>query len=209
MLEYEEALTRWLPIPRSQISPVQSIPQQGSSIAVAAEVSGTTTPIRTASKRPEAGAGRLGAYNTSAHFLWIGDRTRQLTGAHVEYFRGIRNPIGIKVGPSMKPNELVQLLDGELLPDVVGEPSCPRLIDWSLSRQSRSQRCEGDLDYQIRCGQGEGVIQLALHKQTANASNNYQDRSAFSRPHCGRTASSTSSNMGLRSDARKVCLFID
>ncbi|KIL64040.1 hypothetical protein M378DRAFT_186866 [Amanita muscaria Koide BX008] len=50
-------------------------------------------------------------YNTSAHFLWIGDRTRQLDGAHVEYFRGIRNPIGIKVGPSMESEELVRLLD--------------------------------------------------------------------------------------------------
>ncbi|PPQ99811.1 hypothetical protein CVT24_009638 [Panaeolus cyanescens] len=50
-------------------------------------------------------------YNTGAHFLWIGDRTRQLDGAHVEYFRGIRNPIGIKVGPSMKDEELVRLLD--------------------------------------------------------------------------------------------------
>ena len=49
-------------------------------------------------------------YNTSAHFLWIGDRTRQLTGAHVEYFRGIANPIGIKVGPSMTSSELVSLL---------------------------------------------------------------------------------------------------
>lgn len=52
-----------------------------------------------------------GWYNTSAHFLWIGDRTRQIDGAHVEYFRGIENPIGIKVGPSMKSDELVQLLD--------------------------------------------------------------------------------------------------
>lgn len=52
-------------------------------------------------------------YNTGAHFLWIGDRTRQLTGAHVEYFRGIRNPIGIKVGPSMADEELVRLLDSE------------------------------------------------------------------------------------------------
>lgn len=55
-------------------------------------------------------------YNTSAHFLWIGDRTRQLTGAHVEYFRGIRNPIGIKVGPTMDDEELVRLLDSMLLP---------------------------------------------------------------------------------------------
>lgn len=52
-----------------------------------------------------------GWYNTSAHFLWIGDRTRQVAGAHVEYFRGLENPIGIKVGPSMTNDELVQLLD--------------------------------------------------------------------------------------------------
>ncbi|PVU96151.1 hypothetical protein BB559_002494 [Furculomyces boomerangus] len=50
-------------------------------------------------------------YNTSAHFLWIGDRTRQIEGAHIEYFRGIRNPIGIKVGPSMDPDELIRVLD--------------------------------------------------------------------------------------------------
>ena len=52
-----------------------------------------------------------GWYNTSAHFLWIGDRTRQLDGAHVEYFRGIENPIGIKVGPTMNGWELVELLN--------------------------------------------------------------------------------------------------
>ncbi len=52
-------------------------------------------------------------YNTSAHFLWVGDRTRQLDGAHIEYFRGIRNPIGIKVGPSMAADELVTLLNGQ------------------------------------------------------------------------------------------------
>lgn len=52
-------------------------------------------------------------YNTSAHFIWIGDRTRQIDGAHVEYFRGIRNPIGIKVGPSMDKDELVRLLDSK------------------------------------------------------------------------------------------------
>jgi 3-deoxy-7-phosphoheptulonate synthase len=50
-------------------------------------------------------------YNTSAHFLWIGDRTRQLTGAHIEYIRGIENPIGIKVGPTLPAEELVSLLD--------------------------------------------------------------------------------------------------
>ncbi|MCP4810131.1 MAG: 3-deoxy-7-phosphoheptulonate synthase [Proteobacteria bacterium] len=50
-------------------------------------------------------------YNLGAHMLWIGDRTRQLDGAHVEYFRGIANPIGIKVGPTMAPDELIQLLE--------------------------------------------------------------------------------------------------
>lgn len=56
-----------------------------------------------------------GYYNTSAHFLWIGDRTRQLDGAHVEYFRGIRNPIGIKVGPTMTNEELTRLLESKEL----------------------------------------------------------------------------------------------
>ena len=50
-------------------------------------------------------------YDCSAHMVWIGDRTRQLDGAHVEFFRGINNPIGMKVGPSMKEDELIQLLD--------------------------------------------------------------------------------------------------
>lgn len=54
-------------------------------------------------------------YNLSSHFIWIGDRTRQLDGAHVEYFRGIENPIGIKVGPSMKAEELIAMLDSECL----------------------------------------------------------------------------------------------
>ncbi|UOH80089.1 hypothetical protein LQV05_002738 [Cryptococcus neoformans] len=52
-------------------------------------------------------------YNTSAHFIWIGDRTRQLDGAHVEYFRGIANPIGIKIGPTMEPEEIVRILDSK------------------------------------------------------------------------------------------------
>ena len=42
--------------------------------------------------------------------MWIGDRTRQLDGAHVEYFRGLENPIGIKAGPSMTPTELIDLI---------------------------------------------------------------------------------------------------
>jgi 3-deoxy-7-phosphoheptulonate synthase len=50
-------------------------------------------------------------YNTSAHMVWIGERTRQLDGAHVEYLRHLRNPIGLKLGPSVTPSEAVQLLE--------------------------------------------------------------------------------------------------
>ena len=50
-------------------------------------------------------------YDTSAHMIWIGDRTRQLDGAHVEFCRGVENPIGVKCGPSLDPDELMSLLD--------------------------------------------------------------------------------------------------
>jgi 3-deoxy-7-phosphoheptulonate synthase len=50
-------------------------------------------------------------YCTSGHMLWIGDRTRQLDHAHVEFLRGIKNPIGLKCGPSMKPDDLMRLIE--------------------------------------------------------------------------------------------------
>jgi 3-deoxy-7-phosphoheptulonate synthase len=55
-------------------------------------------------------------YDCSSHFVWIGERTRQLDHAHIEFFRGIKNPIGVKVGPGMKPDELIELIDA-LNPD--------------------------------------------------------------------------------------------
>jgi 3-deoxy-7-phosphoheptulonate synthase len=109
MLDYEQALTRASPVP----STMQTFVPQ----------SGLSTPRGTRSQSPpaitpdgitvSAGASTKAWYNTSAHFLWVGDRTRQLDGAHVEYFRGIRNPIGVKVGPSMGDEELVTLLGGK------------------------------------------------------------------------------------------------
>ena len=93
MLGYEEALTRALPVPSSLRSSVKAT-------AIKSDNSDSAPNVH---------------YNTSAHFVWIGDRTRQLDGAHVEYFRGIRNPIGIKVGPSMRGDELVKLLDSKRL----------------------------------------------------------------------------------------------
>lgn len=100
MLGYETALTRELPVPASV-----SLASASATPNVAAAAPGAPPP-------PPTGA-RKAFYNTGAHFLWIGDRTRQLTGAHVEYFRGIRNPMGVKVGPSMENEELVRVLDGK------------------------------------------------------------------------------------------------
>jgi len=64
-------------------------------------------------------------YACSAHFLWIGDRTRQPDGAHVEFLRGVKNPIGLKVGPSITADELVRLVE-TLNP--AGEPGRLTLI---------------------------------------------------------------------------------
>ena len=50
-------------------------------------------------------------YDCSAHFLWLGERTRQLDGAHVEFLRGIKNPIGMKCGPTLEGDELIRLID--------------------------------------------------------------------------------------------------
>ena len=66
-----------------------------------------------------------GWFNLSTHFPWIGMRTAQLDGAHVEYFRGIRNPIGLKVGPSVTPDQLLKVVDA-LNPD--NEPGRLTLI---------------------------------------------------------------------------------
>jgi 3-deoxy-7-phosphoheptulonate synthase len=117
MLDYEAALTREFPVPLSAASP-----------------SSPPSP-----KVSEGASPRHAFYNTSAHLLWIGDRTRQITGAHVEYFRGIRNPIGIKVGPSMKDDELVKLLDGESFCIVLSSPRA-RTIFLSLFHTWRAWR---------------------------------------------------------------------
>ena len=96
LLEYEQALTRHLVHSSPHSSTASSTPSSNSS-----STSSAPLPLPPAK----------GFYNTSAHFLWIGDRTRQLTGAHIEYIRGIENPIGIKVGPTLPAEELASLLD--------------------------------------------------------------------------------------------------
>ena len=66
-------------------------------------------PYEEALTRVDSTSGNI--YNTSAHFVWIGDRTRFIDSAHVEFCRGIQNPIGIKCGPSLEPDDLIKLLD--------------------------------------------------------------------------------------------------
>jgi 3-deoxy-7-phosphoheptulonate synthase len=90
VLEYEQAMTRKLRHPVNYYGNIDPRKRHGS---ISVEGDGK------------------GWYDVSAHFLWIGDRTRQIDGGHVEFFRGLENPIGIKVGPSMKGDELVRLLD--------------------------------------------------------------------------------------------------
>jgi 3-deoxy-7-phosphoheptulonate synthase len=91
-LPYEESLTRKLRHPANR-----SVPNTASDA------------------KPDNGSGEskatTGYYNTSAHFIWVGDRTRQPDHAHIEYLRGIENPIGIKVGPTTSAEDLLQLLD--------------------------------------------------------------------------------------------------
>src|SRR5580692_6630308 len=80
-------------------------------------------PYEQALTRVDPGSGH--SYDLSAHFLWIGERTRDLDGAHVEFAASIRNPIGLKVGPGATPAELLALIRA-LSPD--GEPGRLTLI---------------------------------------------------------------------------------
>lgn len=100
-LEYEQCFTRLMRHPPDALSESEESRFSSSSSSTARHRRASST----SSPPPR------GYYDTSAHFLWIGDRTRQVNGAHVEFFRGLSNPIGIKIGPTMTAEELVQLLD--------------------------------------------------------------------------------------------------
>jgi 3-deoxy-7-phosphoheptulonate synthase len=92
LLEYEQSLTRRLKKPSSPVAHPHD-----PSVELSQPDSNTVDDGKA-------------YYNTSAHFLWIGDRTRQVDGAHMEYFRGIENPIGVKVGPTTSSSDLLALL---------------------------------------------------------------------------------------------------
>lgn len=113
-----------------------------------------------------------GWYDCSAHMLWIGDRTRQVDGAHVEFLRGVGNPVGVKVGPSMDTDQLLRLID-LLNPD--NDPGRLNLI----VRMGAGQVGE-HLPRLIRAVQGEGRQVLwscdPMHANTIKASSGYKTR---------------------------------
>src|SRR3954454_174489 len=111
-------------------------------------------------------------YATSGHFIWIGDRTRQLDHGHVEYFRGIKNPIGLKCGPSLKPDELLKLID-VLNPD--NEPGRLTLIN-----RFGSDKVGDHLAPLIRAVKREGRVVVwscdPMHGNTISSSSGYKTR---------------------------------
>ncbi|HRD66624.1 MAG TPA: 3-deoxy-7-phosphoheptulonate synthase class II [Candidatus Competibacter sp.] len=111
-------------------------------------------------------------YDGSAHFLWIGERTRQLDGAHVEFARGIANPVGLKLGPTMDPDTLLRLLD-TLNPD--DQPGRLTLIT-----RMGADKIEIALPPLIRAVQREGrqVVWSCdpMHGNTFEASTGYKTR---------------------------------
>ncbi|MEI2743746.1 MAG: 3-deoxy-7-phosphoheptulonate synthase class II [Candidatus Competibacter sp.] len=111
-------------------------------------------------------------YDGSAHFLWIGERTRQPDGAHVEFMRGIANPIGLKLGPTTDPDTLMRLLD-LLNPD-------DRPGRLTLIARMGADKIETALPPLIRTVQREGrqVIWSCdpMHGNTRETGNGYKTR---------------------------------
>jgi 3-deoxy-7-phosphoheptulonate synthase len=111
-------------------------------------------------------------YATSGHMLWIGDRTRQPEGAHVEYFAGIRNPIGIKCGPSLSTDDLLRLLE-RLNPN--DEPGRVTLIN-----RFGSDKVDAHLPRLIETVQREGRTVVwccdPMHGNTVKAANGFKTR---------------------------------
>jgi 3-deoxy-7-phosphoheptulonate synthase len=111
-------------------------------------------------------------YDTSAHFLWIGDRTRFIGSAHVEYLRGIGNPIGVKCGPSLEPDDLLRLLDTLNPGRVAGR--------MTLITRYGHDKIEAGLPKLVRAVQREGhnVVWSCdpMHGNVIKAANGYKTR---------------------------------
>jgi 3-deoxy-7-phosphoheptulonate synthase len=111
-------------------------------------------------------------YATSGHMIWIGDRTRQPDHAHVEYCRGIRNPIGLKCGPSLEPDGLSRLID---ILNPKNEPGRLTLIC-----RFGHDRVEKHLPKLIRAVEKAGHVVVwscdPMHGNTISAANGYKTR---------------------------------
>ena len=111
-------------------------------------------------------------YATSGHFVWIGDRTRQPDHAHVEYCRGIKNPIGLKCGPSLDPGELLELID------VLNPQNEPGRL--TLICRFGDNKVEDKLPALIRAVEKEGrwVVWSCdpMHGNTLTSNNGYKTR---------------------------------
>ena len=111
-------------------------------------------------------------YDCSAHMLWVGDRTRQPDGAHIEFLRGIGNPVGMKAGPSMTPDELLRLID-ILNPD----NAAGRL---TVICRFGAEKVEAMLPPLVRAVEAEGrrVVWACdpMHGNTVKASSGYKTR---------------------------------
>jgi 3-deoxy-7-phosphoheptulonate synthase len=111
-------------------------------------------------------------YDCSAHFLWLGDRTRQVDGAHAEFLSGIKNPIGMKCGPSLEPDDLLRLID-KLNPD--NEPGRLTLIT-----RMGADRITAKLPPLLRAVRREGrhVVWCCdpMHGNTITSRNGYKTR---------------------------------
>ncbi|PNG27294.1 class II 3-deoxy-7-phosphoheptulonate synthase [Methylocella silvestris] len=111
-------------------------------------------------------------YATSGHMIWIGDRTRQPGHAHIEYARGVKNPIGLKCGPTLNPDELIRLID-ILNPD----NEAGRL---TLICRFGADKVEASLPALIRAVQQEGRSVVwscdPMHGNTVKAASGYKTR---------------------------------
>ena len=111
-------------------------------------------------------------YDTSAHMLWIGDRTRGLNDAHVEYMRGIKNPIGVKAGPTMDPDDLVRLANILNPQNEAGRLNI-------IVRMGADKVAEG-MPKLIRAVEREGLKVVwscdPMHGNTIKSSNNFKTR---------------------------------
>jgi 3-deoxy-7-phosphoheptulonate synthase len=111
-------------------------------------------------------------YDVSAHLLWIGERTRQLDGAHVEFARGIKNPVGVKVGPTLEADDLLALIDA-LNP--LNEPGRLTLYG-RFGSDKIGQRLPGLMAATRREGKTVVWATDPMHGNTFKAANGYKTR---------------------------------